>query len=301
MLTILEAAKLQDNPLASGVVEIIAGNNPVLERLPFIDISGNAYRYNREGTLPGIAFRGFNESYTESTGVINPQTENLTIAGGESDYDVALVKMNAGSSNNLRAAHDSLKSKSLSLTWLKTYFDGDSVANPKEFDGINRRLTGNQLLSLATGGGTLTLAKVDELIDAVQGTPDVLLMNKTMRRKIGALASGTAAVSMSLDQLGRPMMSYAGVPIGIVEDDASGTAILGFDEDDGSSNLDTCSIYAAKYSFDAMHGIQTAPIDVRDLGELQSKPAFRTRIEWYSGFVAKHPKCAARLRYINNA
>jgi hypothetical protein len=301
MLTILDAAKLNDNPLASGVVEVIASHNPVLERLPFVNISGNAYRYNREGTLPGVAFRGYGEGYTESTSIINPQAENLTICGGDSDYDVALVKQNAGQTNNLRAAHDAMKAKSLSLTWLKTYFDGDSSANPKEFDGLNRRLTGSQLISLATGGGALTLAKVDELIDAVQGTPDVLLMNKTMRRKIGALASGTAAVQMSLDALGRPMSSYAGVPIGIVEDDASGTAILGFDEDDGSSNLDTCSMYAVKFDFGMMHGVQTEPISVRDLGELDSKPALRTRIEWYAAIVAKHPKCAARLRYINNA
>lgn len=301
MLTILEASKLNDNPLASGIVEIIASANPVLERLPFVAISGNAYRYNREGTLPGIAFRGYGEGYTESTGVVNPQVESLTIMGGDSDYDVALVKQNAGQSNDLRAAHDALKAKAASLTWLKTFFDGDSVANPKEFDGLNRRLTGGQLLSLATGGGTLTLAKVDELIDAVNGTPDMLLMPKAIRRKIGALASGTAAVAMSLDLLGRPMMSYAGVPIGVIEDDATGAAILGFDEDDGSGNLDTCSIYALRLGLDALHGIQTAPIDVRDLGEIDSKPAMRTRIEWYSGVVVKHPKAAARLRFINNA
>ena len=42
--------------------------------------------------------------------------------------------------------------------------------------------------------GTLTLAKLDEMIDQVQGSPDVLFMNKTMRRKINALmrAAGQA-------------------------------------------------------------------------------------------------------------
>jgi hypothetical protein len=302
MLTLLEHAKLVDNPLAAGVIEMFADVNPVLERLPFVDIQGNAYRYNREGALPGIAFRGINESYTESTGVINPQVESLTICGGDSDYDVALVKMGAGS-NNVRAAHDAMKAKALSLTWLKTFFDGDSTSEPREFDGVNARLSGTaqELEAGGAGGATLALSKVDELIDAVQGTPDVLLMNKTLRRKISYLAAGTAAVSMSVDQLGRPMMSYAGVPIGIVEDDASGAAILGFDEDDGSGNLDTSSIYAIRFGLDAVHGIQTEAMSVRDLGELNTKPAYRTRIEWYSGMVVKHPKAIARLRWINNA
>jgi hypothetical protein len=301
MLTILEASKLITNPLAQGVVEVIASNNPVLERLPFIDIAGTAYRYNREDTLPGIAFRGFNEGYTESTGVINPQVESLTIAGGDSDFDVALVAMGAGS-NDIRATHDAMKAKSLSLTWLKTFFDGDSSLNPREFDGLNARLTGGQVIPLASGGGTLTLDSLDELIDAVVGTPSALLMSKAMRRKVNRLirAAGQATEIVS-DVFGRQVMAYAGIPIGVVEDDATGTAILGFDEDDGTGNLDTTSIYAARFDAETLLGIETAPISVRDLGEIEAKPALRTRIEWYSGLALKHPRAAARLTRINNA
>lgn len=303
MLTLIEASKLYDNPLQSGVIEIFARENPVLERLPFVDIQGNAYRYNREGTLPGIAFRGINESYSESTGVINPQTENLTICGGDSDFDAALIAMGTGS-NDIRAAHDGLKSKALTLNWLKTWFDGDSSTEPREFDGINLRLTGttNELEAGAAGGAALTLDKLDELIDAVNGSPDVLLMNKTMRRKVNKLmrAAGQAFEIVS-DAFGRQIPAYAGVPIGIVEEDASGTDILAFDEDDGSGNPDTTSIYAARFGLDGVHGIQTAPIDARDLGEQDTKPVHRTRIEWYSGIVIKHPEAIARLRWINNA
>ena len=300
MLTMLEAAKLNDNPLAAGVVEVFAANNPVLERLPFIDIAGTAYRYNIEGALPGIAFRGINESFQESTGVINPQSEPLTIIGGDADFDVALIAMGAGT-NNIRAAHDQMKAKALTLSWLRTFFDGNSETEPREFDGLNRRLTGTQHIQLASGGATLTLDDLDELIDAVDGTPTILLMNKTMRRKIGALARNTNSVSMDRDTLGRPMVTYAGIPIGVVEDDETGAEILAFDEDDGAANLDTASIYAARFDLDAMHGIETAPLDARDLGEVDGKPAFRTRIEWYSSFVVKHPRAAARLSRINNA
>lgn len=303
MLTMIEAAKLMNNPMQSGIVEIFATNNPVLERLPFVDISGNAYKYNREGSLPGIAFRGINESYTESTGVINPQTETLTICGGDSDYDVALVKMGAGS-NNLRAAHDALKAKSLTLSWLKTFFDGNSESEPREFDGLNVRLSGTtqELETGAAGGAALTLDLLDELIDAIQGTPDVLLMNKTMRRKVNKLRrAASQATEVVTDAFGRQIEAYAGIPIGVVGDDASNTAILGFDEDDGSGNLDTTSIYAVRFGLDALHGIETEPLSVRDLGEQSSKPAYRTRIEWYSGLVIKHPKAVARLRWINNA
>lgn len=303
MLTMLEAAKLMNNPLQSGIVEIFARENPVLERLPFIDISGNAYRYNIEEALPGIAFRGINEGYAESTGIINPQMEALTIMGGDADYDVALVAMGNGS-NDLRAAHDGMKAKSATLSWLKTFFDGDSSVQPREFDGLNRRLSGGtqELETGAAGGSALTLDLLDELIDAVDGTPDVLLMNKWLRRKVNKLirAAGQATEVVS-DAFGRQINAYAGIPIGTVGEDAEKAEILGFDEDDGSGNLDTASIYAVRFGFDALHGIQTKPLEARDLGEIDSKPALRTRTEWYSGMAIKHPKSAARMRWINKA
>ncbi len=193
---------------------------------------------------------------------------------------LALVKMGAGS-NNLRAAHDAMKAKALTLTWLKTFFDGNSEDEPREFDGLNVRLGGTtQEINAATGGATLTLDMLDEAIDAVQGTPDLLLMNKVMRRKVNKLirAAGQATEVVS-DAFGRQIMSYGGIPIGVVGDDAGGNAILDFDEDDGSGNDDTTSIYAVRFGLDALHGIQTEPMSVRDLGELNSKPAYRTRIE----------------------
>lgn len=299
MLTLLEASKLMDNPLAQGVVETFASVNPVLERLPFIDIMGNAYRYNQEGTLPGIAFRGINGSYTESTGVINPQTEALTIVGGDSDYDVALVKMGTGS-GQLRAAHDAMKAKALSLTWLKTFFKGDTDEDPLAFDGLQKRLTGNQVVDAGSGGAALDLDMLDDLIDRVRGDNKTLFMNRTMRRTVSKLvrASG-AAVETVTDAFGRQLMGYAGVPIALVDEDSEDNPIFAFDEDDGSGNADTTSIYCAAFGLDRMHGIQTETMDVRDLGELDSKPAYRTRVEWYSGVAVTHPKAGARLRYVN--
>ncbi|WP_020562074.1 major capsid protein [Methylosarcina fibrata] len=294
MLTISEWQKLNPTPLASGVVEIFARENPVLANLPFVNIKGNAYKYNIEDTLPGIAFRGFNEGYTESTGVVNPVTESLTIIGGDSDFDVAQIKMGTGD-NDSRAVHDAMKAKALTLSWLSTFFHGDTGTNPKEFDGLNVRLTGNQVITAGANGAALDMGMLDELIDSIQGTPSILLMNKAARRKLVALGRASGVVSVTRDYFGREVETYAGTPIGIIEDGADGNPILTSTETQGSSNA-TTSIYAVKFGPDAMHGIQTEPMDVRDLGEIETKPAYRTRIEWYSGLVLKHPKCASRLK-----
>jgi hypothetical protein len=120
-------------------------------------------------------------------------------------------------------------------------------------------------------------------------------MNKALRRKITNLARNTSNLNWQVDDFGRQIAVYAGVPIGIVEEDGSGNPILGFDETQGESDV-TSSIYAVRFAPDMLSGIQTAPISVRDLGEIDAKPAFRTRIEWYSGLTLKHPRCAARLK-----
>ncbi|MCP3731807.1 hypothetical protein M9978_15385 [Sphingomonas sp. MG17] len=298
-MTQTEWAKLNPDALQSGVVEIFASTNPIMQYMPFQNIAGAAYVYNREQTLPGIAFRGINESYDESTGVINQLADPLKILGGDLDVDAALIAWSTGA-NDTRAVHDAMKVKALSLSHLKTVFDGDATANVKEFDGLNTRLTGGQVISAGTNGGTLTFAMLDDLVDAVSGTPSLLLMNKKLRQQVRAMARNIGALTIAKDDLGREVDMYYGVPFGIVEDDAQGTVILGFDETQGTAN-NTASIYAVRFGADGMFGAQTAPISVRDLGELQSKPAFRTRVEHYNTIVLEHPKCAARLKGVKLA
>lgn len=297
MLTITEWAKLNPTPLQSGVVEIFAAENPVLALLPFQNIAGNAYTYNIEDTLPGIAFRSFNEGYTESTGVINPNTETLTIIGGDSDFDVAQIAMGTGT-NDTRAVHDAMKAKALTLAWLKTFFAGDTAVDAKSFDGLKKRLTGGQVLSAGTNGAALSLSMLDELTDAINGSPSAIFAPKAIIRAYRGLLRASGGISpaeIMIPNFGRPVISHNGVPILPIEDGADGSPILDFNETQGTDST-TCSLYAVKFGADALHGIQTAPISVRDLGEIETKPAFRTRIEWYSGLVLKHPKCAARIK-----
>ncbi|MGA1850318.1 major capsid protein [Sphingobium sp. HT1-2] len=296
MLTQTEWAKLNPNPLQSGVVEIFASTNPIMQYMPYRNIAGSAYTYNIEQTLPGVAFRGINESYDESTGVINQLSEPLKIMGGDLDLDTALVAWDVGS-NDSRAIHDAMKVKAMSLAHLATFFDGNSTANVKEYDGLNTRLTGKQVIEAGADGASLTLDMLDDLVDAVSGTPSLLLMNKKARSRIRQLARMTGGLSIAKDDLGREIDLYHGVPFGIVEEDADGADILGFDEVQGSAS-NTASIYAVRFGADGLFGAQTAPISVRDLGEVQDKPALRTRVEHYSTIVIEHPRAAARLKGI---
>ncbi len=302
-ITLLEAAKLVQDQLARGVIEIFPRVSPVLERLPFFPVTGQAYKYNREETLPGVAFRGINESYTESTGVVNPQVEALYVLGGISAVDRALVQTQ-GNVNNLRATYDSLKSKAVALEYTKKFFKGNSATDPNEFDGLQTRLTGAQVVDMGSsaGGDTLTLAKLDEMLDQVQGSPDCIFCNKTIRRKINSLmrASSQATETIS-DSFNRQLLSYAGVPVAVIEDDKDGNPILAFDEADSNGDAASCtSIYAVRFgAAEYVSGLQSGDMAVIDLG--LNKTKYETLIEWICGLGVFHPKAAARLRGIKNA
>jgi len=293
-LTLLEASKLQSGDVyKQGVIAKFAETSEILRVLPFESIAGNALKYNIEETLPGVGFRGVNGSYTESTGIINPQTENLVIAGGDLDVDKFLVDTMGGSQ---RTVQEGMKIKALSLAWTKTFIKGDSETEPREFDGLQKRLTGDALI--ANGTTALSLAKLDEAIDAVDN-PTHIVMNKAMRRRL-TVAARTAAVggniTYQIDEFGRQVAYYNDLPILLVGKDNDNAEILDFSE--ASS---TTSIYVVSFGEGAVSGLENGGMNVRDLGELEAKPSLRTRIEWYNGIGVFAPRVAARLAGITDA
>jgi hypothetical protein len=303
-LTLVEAAKLYaGDPIRSAIIELYARNSDILRTLPFMEIQGNAYKYNREETLPGIGFRGVNEGYTESTGILNPITEPLVIAGGDLDVDKFIVDTMGA---NQRSVQEAMKVKALSLNWTLKFIKGDQTTEPREFDGLQVRCVGNQVIGAGTtsGGDALSLAKLDELIDAVD-SPQYLIMNKTMRRRL-TQASRTYTVggfiTYSQDEFGRTQTVYNDLPILIADQDNEGNQILPITEVSYNGGTSTStSIYCVSFGDGMLMGLQNGGMDVRDLGEIQTKPCFRTRVEWYNGLAVFNGKAAARLRYISNA
>ena len=295
--TLIEYMKSTTSELLAGVIEKFARTSPILEQLPFKDIVGNALTYNKEDTLPGIAFRGVNEAYDESTGIINPATENLKIMGGDADTDRALQKWEKNFGER-RATDLMMKVKAAALYFTKSFFDGDESSAPREFDGLNIRLTGNQVLSGGTNGGGLSMSLMNQLIDAVKGKPDALYMGKKFRRQINNLAESSTILTITKDAFGDEISAFASVPIRIIEEDNSDNTILAFDETQGNSSV-CASCYAVRFGVDEfLCGLQTEPLDAYDLGEMETKPAFRSRIEWLITIAIFHSKSAARLKGI---
>jgi len=268
------------------VVETIVKDSPVLQQMSFIEIVGNVLTYNQEKTLPTIDFYDVGDSWSESTPTFEQKIATLKIMGGDADVD-NFLKATRSNIQDLEAAVVELKAKALRDKFEETFIYGDSSVNAKQFDGLIKLIdtgtAGDQVIAMSATGATLTLAKLDELIDAVKGgKPDMLLMSRRSRRKINALVRAAGGmIETDRDRWGNFVQLWDGIPIG-VNDWILDTHTLSGGVETATTG-DTCStVYAFQMGEGALCGL-TGPghLTVEPIGSLETKDASRTRIKWY--------------------
>ena len=285
-LTLAEAAKLSNDMLLQGVVETIVKESPILQHMPFIEIVGNGLTYNQEKTLPSIDFYDVGDTWVESTPTFEQKTANLKIMGGDADVD-NFIKSTRSNIQDLEAAVIELKAKALRDKFEETFVYGEATTNPKQFDGLRKLVdTGtasDQVIAMGDTGATLTLTKLDELIDAVKGgKPNMLLMSRRSRRKINALVRAAGGMmETDRDKWGNFIQFWDGVPIG-VNDWTLDTHVLSGGVETATTDGTCSTIYAVQVGEGALCGL-TSPghLTVEPVGSLETKDATRTRVKWY--------------------
>ncbi|KOX45280.1 Major structural phage protein [Streptomyces purpurogeneiscleroticus] len=311
---------MSQNDLQRGVIEMFVQASPVLDRIPLMEIEGNAYAYNSEGTLPGVEFRAVNGQYTESTGVVNQATESLVILGGDADVDTFIAKTRSNL-NDQRAVQTAMKVKAASYRFQDAFFNGDVAGGgdaPNGFDGLRKRLTGAQVIAAGTNGIPVVgnggsdvhafFDKLDELVAAVpglNGENGAIYANNAIQAKVRSAGRRLGGVEIVREDLtGKRVLTWNGIPVLDPGDTAAGVRILPQTETQGTAASITSSIYAVKYGQDegdkGVTGLTNGGVDVRDLGELDAKPAYRTRIEFFTGVAVFAGKAAARLTGVLN-
>jgi hypothetical protein len=303
---IVEYAKGLEPGVPRAFVEMFAERSDLIAALPLQSAPGGAYRYDLESALPGVAFRGINESYTATTGVINPQVEQTFIAGGEIKVDKALIRRFGP---ERRSREEKMQVKSLVRNITSKIVGGSNVTSPKEFDGIKTRLVNGgsavSTNSASSGGAALSLYNLDRAIDKVM-EPTHLLMSKAMRTRLTQAGRNTGVggyVSQTKNDFGNIITSYRELPILVgYEDEVNDTVLFPFDEvASGGGSAVTTSIYVASMKEGMFTGLQVAPMEVVDLGEIDSGPFYQTRIEWDFGICIEHPAALHRLTSVTDA
>ena len=314
--TLVEAAKLSNDVLQRGVIELLTKDDPVLKRLPFDTILGNGLTYNVETTRAGADFYDVGDTWNESTPTVTQATATLSILGGDADVD-NFLKATRSNLNDL--VQESVISKTLAIKEkLSTaivygYKTGGAT---KDFDGLHYLVRRNgstantnvnpNTVAVATTSGTsklLNLHRLDYAIDLLKGgKPALILMSKQMRRYLNVYLRSVGAYD-SEDVEGKIIQTFGGVPIAVTDHirgnesadlqfgvNEGGTAVYGhnYADDDGTDDDGGTSIFVISYDPKCLRGIQNGNLTVERLGNLETKDATRTRLKWYAGLMLQN-------------
>lgn len=272
----------------SAIVETFAMSTPLIGAMPIQTIQGNAYGWTEEGSLPTAAYRAVNEDYTAAEAASQPRSVALKILGGTIRVDRAIIDTLGA---DKRSSQELKKTKALSQKAGYEIIHGDSTADSKAIDGLTVRFAIAGTRDTPNGGGALSMAKLDEAIDATSGATH-LLMNRATRRAIRQyLRSSGTAVQMMKDDFGRPIEAYNDLPILVADPVDVDSAYQGLPFTEAAT---TCSLFVLSLGLESMHMVQSpAGLAVEDLG-LQGT-YYETICEWIANFADEHPRGVSRV------
>ena len=293
-ISLAQSARMTNDVLQAGVIEVLATESKLLQLLPFMNVQGSGYTYNIEKNLGNAQFRKVNGGYNYGAIETIPVTERIVILGDEAIVDTYQIAVESDI-NNLMAIEVALRTKAIAHKFEKCFIDGgkaagsgvpsESVAN--EFVGILTRYTETAPANIPSNALSLFQAQVitktddligdlDTLLDMVAGGADCLIMNKKTRRQV--TAKGRAFCDYRQGEFGTQFVQYGGVDIVDVDGDLLADDV----------------VIAAKFGAkEAVCGLQNGGVRVTALGEMESQPQVKTRIEWFVGLAVFNPKAVA--------
>ena len=302
-LTLIEASKLSNDVLLKGVIETIITESQLLQRLPFIDIVGNGLTYNRESTLPSAGFYSPGDTWTESTPKFTQQTASLSILGGDADVD-EFLRQTRSNIQNLKSIVIELKSKAVARKFDDTFIYGSTSDDVKSFNGLHALVASSQKIHAGSGstpaaGSIRKLKALSRLI--LPGEADFLIMRRVTLDNLSDYAERNySPIKFIPGDFGKPIALFKGIPI-LTSDWILQTETISGSDYSAKTGSTSTSIFAAKFGEGKLVGCQNGGINTKDLGDLETKDATRTRIKWYVSSALFSELALARYDGITDA
>ena len=314
--TLAEFSKIETDTLRKSVLDTLLMEASLLELVPWETIGTLATTIVRYQDLPSFGYRKINEAYAESTGHFEQRVETISLGGLDIDTDKAIARAK-NTIADARAIQQVMALKSAAYQFNWKFIAGNPTTDPEEFKGIRLRVddiyaegyTDQKFACNDVDTGILNsqttrfnfIQDLDKLIYAIKGhNPDALLMNKKMLLAVRSCLLREKLLTYGADMFGRQIDMYGRtrlIDIGVRADQTT-EIILNTETAAGaaSGGSECTSIYAVKFAIgEYLWGIQEYPMEVEDLGELQTKPAYRTRVDWPHGLADIDPRALARM------
>ena len=315
MPTLSEYQKLANDDVTAGIFDNIITASELAPFLQFKSFSGNSLVYNRESTLGAAATHQVGDIWSDTEPTYTQKTVSLTTVGIQHPLD-RFAMQTVDNVQSQEAVLLSKMSKSISRKLEDLLLNGNPGSVSTEPEGLTSLLIGDSRLLMMDDGSTpstiagdeteLTIDRLDAMIDMIElGKPDFLMMNKTMRRKITALAraTGSGVVLNSADMFGHQYTLYNGIPI-VINDYISNSETYENSGAWGSSSATT--IYALKtgeekQGWTVIHNGTVLDPDIQRLGTKVDKNEDTYRMVVYLNAVLYSAKVCAGLAGIDSA
>lgn len=220
-LTLVEAAKMHQNPLIQGIIESVVTVNQFYRFLPFDQIDGNALQFNRENAIGGVAPIGIGGGSNAipagalTPATVTPVTVPLKALIGDALVD-HFIETTMSGVNDQRGVQVMSKAKGLGREYQRQFILGDSV-NPLEFDGLAKLVPVAQTQDQLSANYSFEI--LDQAISACKakdGQVDFIMMpDEGLRKHLSLLrALGGAGVGEVVNLPGGgQQMYYRGIPM----------------------------------------------------------------------------------------
>lgn len=308
VLTLPEFAKGADVPdEARPLIEMFAESSDIARVCPFLGLSGFIYQGFRQAQLQTtMAFRAINASSTSGAGTVTPFQESTFVIDHDIPVDRVLVDRGG---DRRRAWEEKMAMARLGELWVNTFLKGDSTITPTVFNGLQKRsaLYGRNIdNSNGTAGGLpLSFTMLDWVIQNVKNPTHIIVPWALKYRFIQAARNTSITgyvIHTSLDESGRPVMDYAGLPLLFGYEKDLHLPILPFTEvATAGGAAQTASIYVVAFGENDLVAIQNKPMEIRDFGLLEDGITYNTHVSWDVGLVDNSNFCFSRLSGVTNA
>lgn len=304
MITLIEASKLLPNEGERTIVQVYAQAYDPLLRLPIRPEPTGLMRWTVANGLPTTAGRAVNADFPAASGSSDPYEASTKIYGGTMEIDTYIVKTNP----NAVPQEKLNQINSLARKTVKDLFEGEGGASFRGIrDWVTEDFTTQNLTMGSTSGGVLlSMAKMDELVNAVNVIPGqtAIYMSQAPFNYLNTLSRTNGAGQQNIvyapNEFGNQIPTYAGIPV-IVLKDLTGTDILSATETDSAfTGGSATSVYAVTFDTENFTGF--GPENSIEARDFQTKiEAMTAQLQWIVGVAPRHARAVARLNNVKNA
>jgi hypothetical protein len=310
-LTLVEFAKECNDPLVKSVANTLWEESYPMKYIPWENIGSLYKKMLRIQTLPSVARRKLNATWSSSTGTTEPLTEGISLVGGNIDIDKEMAEGNQ-TIEDVRTIQTTMKTKAMAYEFNDSFINGSQLADEDDFDGLKARcdrsdMTAQKILSATstnyiddTQAHALTFLKeMDKLTYAIDGhNPTFLITNSMGLRNINSALRISDQLNKAKDQFGHLVTMWGeNTPIydiGVIADQE--TLVMPAEDIAGDAGSGYFSVYAVKVGEGTdFWGIQKHDLEVIDAGLLEDQVTYRTNVNWPVGLAQINKRSIARL------